>query len=105
MAAAEPPPIQKARRVNLALLLAALVLVPLNMLLGYAHAFAVSHDAADATGSALFSLSCPLIVAGFFSIGKRFRSLASWTQIIFWTSVVVLLGKIGQFAQASDLAR
>ena len=91
----EPPLIEKRPGINVPLLIAALVLVLLAMWFGYARAFRASHNVAESSGAAVFSLVFPMIVALLFSMGKRFRNPASWTKIVFWTSLLVLLSTFG----------
>lgn len=96
-----PPLIEKNARINVILLIAAVALVLLNMRIGYVRAFRNSHNVAESCGAATFSLVLPVIVASLFSIGKRFRNPASWTKIVFWTSLLVLLSTLGSLAESA----
>jgi len=66
------------------------------------------HRISFALGSATFCLVFPGIVALLFCIGKRFRTLRSCTQVILWTTVVMLLAALANYAQraaSSKLSR
>lgn len=46
-------------------------------------------------GQLLGVVLLPVIVAGLFQMGKNFRNWASRIKIFFWTSIVILISKIG----------
>ena len=96
-----PPLIEKSKRINLPLLIVAVVLMLVNMRIGFVKSFRASHNFAESSGAATFSLIFPLIVASLFSVGKRFRNPASWTKIVFWTSLLILLSALGNLAESA----
>jgi len=97
------PQAQKSRRPSILFVFGTVVLVLLNMFLHFVDALRASHNSAYAAGSALFALTCPFIVASLFLVGERFRNSASFSKIALWTSVVILLTKLGQLAQPSSV--
>jgi Ca-activated chloride channel family protein len=78
-----------------AMLAAAIVLVGLNLILGYLKGVRTSENPGFALGVAMSQLVMPALVALLFSIGRSFRNLRSLTRIVFWTSFVLLLVNLG----------
>ncbi len=92
-----PPPLANVPKPKpgLFLLVGTTLLVLLNMWLGFAKTMRESGNVSEALGASTAQFVMPVIVALLFSISARFRNARSRTKIVFWTSVVVLLGTIG----------
>lgn len=95
-----PPPDPASNKPGTLLLVGTACLVAFNMLIGFAVGMADRHDVSYALGSAVGPVVFPTILATLFSIGKRFRNPRSRTQVVLWTSVLVLLSKIAVLVDA-----
>jgi hypothetical protein len=71
------------------------LLVLLNMWLGFARDMRLTGNISASLGAATAQFVIPAIVAVLFSINRRFRNARSRTKVVFWTSVVIFLGTLG----------
>jgi len=92
---AKPPILPSpAKRPGPVLLVCVAVLLGVNVAIAFARARGnLSYN----LGAASSQWIIPLLVAGLFAIGRRFRQPRSLTRIFLWTSVVLLLAKGGSF--------
>jgi Ca-activated chloride channel homolog len=74
-------------------LTAAIVLVVVNIVLGYFGARKMGRDASFAIGFSIGQFALPALLLALFSIGRRFRTPRARTQIVVWTTLLMLFGK------------
>ncbi len=88
-----PPPLPTPKP-DLWLVLGAIVVVGLNVWIGFRREMLASGVHSHAFGRALGQILGPGIIVLLFRIGKRFRNPRSSVQIMFWSSLLKLVGML-----------
>lgn len=81
------------------LVLATTLVVLFNALYGFGNGIREAEGVAYTLGAVAAPILLPVVMALLFSVVPRFRNARSQTYVVFWTSILILLGTLSNRLQ------